>query len=759
MLRVSLASLWFHRRRFLATGLAVILGVGFLVATSTISDAIESASGRWRDSSAETDVVIRGPALYTTNQGRTQYDSVPESIAAQVAAMSGVEAVNARNFTNQVVLLDRRGGQVTGWQGRFVRSWPSAPRFALNEIEEGRPPRALGELTMDASMASDLGFGVGDEVTVLTHDGRRTMRIVGTTGHDVVDFGDGRPGAMSVSLEQAQVLAGERGRLDGLDVIAAPGVSASELADRIETEASSKHVRAMTMAEVEEEQAAEFHQRTRFFTALLLLFSAIALFVSAFIIANTFGILVSQRTREHALLRAVGASRAQLALSVLAEAAVVGVVAGGLGVAAGVGLAWGALNGLGGLGLPLPGKLPLRVGPTQALEAVIAGLGVTVAAASLPAVRAMKVRPLVSLRAADVDTADRSRSRIVSGIAAAGLGGALAAPAFTSSPPLSAMNRIGIGLGLLLIAVIILCPTITGPAVRLLGASLLRGGAVGQIAAENARRNPRRTAATISALTVGVALVGFITVLASSAQTSVKAQLRDVFRGDFLVAPSQNRTRLGVDPVLADRLAAVEGVAATTALTGTTGQVTLPDGPNLGGTIAGIDPESYQRLFRLELSSGDIGQLSADSILVNRVVARDNGLSVGDRVEVISYETKRASFRIAGTFDEQSLLAPWATTIEGMDRLTARRSTQLVAVDVAGVQPAQVRPLLDKVVADFPTMTVQDREQYSGDTVEDIDEILNLLYALLAVSIVIALVGITNTLSLSVHERTREIGL
>lgn len=365
MLRTSLTSLWFHRRRFVATGLAVVLGVGFLVGTSILTDAIDSVSGRWRESSAETDVVIRGPALYTTNQGRVQYDSVPEEVAERVAAMAGVAAVNPRNFTNQVVLLDRTGRQVSGWQGRFVRSWPASERFALNELEAGRPPLGLGELSMDEKMAADLGFQVGDELTVLTHDGRRTMRLVGITGQDVVDFGDGRPGAMAVSLAQAQALAGEEGRLDGIDVIAEPGVSVGSLAERIEAATKGDRVRAMTMAEVEEERAAEFRQRTRFFTALLLLFSAIALFVSAFIITNTFGILVSQRTREHALLRAIGASRAQLAGSVLIEAAIVGVLAGALGVAAGFGLAWAALNGLGSLGLPLPDDLPLRAEPIR----------------------------------------------------------------------------------------------------------------------------------------------------------------------------------------------------------------------------------------------------------------------------------------------------------------------------------------------------------------------------------------------------------
>lgn len=371
----------------------------------------------------------------------------------------------------------------------------------------------------------------------------------------------------------------------------------------------------------------------------------------------------------------------------------------------------------------------------------------------------MRVRPLVSLRDAERDRSDRSPARIAGGLALALAGAALAAPAFGTSPSLDEMNRIGIGLGLGLVSVIVLCPTITRPVVAVLGAPLAATGATGRIASENARRNPRRTAATVSALTVGVALVGFITVLAASAQRSVKAQLEDVFRGDFLVAPGEGRTRLGVDPVLADRLAAVDGVIATTALTGTTGQITLPDGANLGGTIAGIDPRSYEGLFRIELTSGEIDDLDADSLLINQVVARDNGLAVGDRVDVISVETKRASFRVAGTFDERSLLAPWTTTFEGIDRLTARRSTQLVAVDVATGEERRVRPTLERVVADFPTMQVQDREQYAGDTVDDIAEILNLLYALLAVSVVIALIGITNTLSLSVHERTREIGL
>ncbi|MBX3313899.1 MAG: ABC transporter permease [Actinobacteria bacterium] len=760
MLRTSLVSLWFHRRRFVATGLAVVLGVGFLVGTRILTDAIESATGRWRESSEETDVVIRGAPLYTTNQGRVQYDLVADEVVAEVAAVDGVEAAGGRNFTNQIVLLDHDGEQVRGWQGRFVRSWPTDPRFGLAEVAEGRGPTALGELTMDAQQAEENGFELGDEVRVLTPTGQRTMHLVGITDDDDVDFGDGRPGAMAVSLEQAQALAGEEGRLDGIDVIAADGVSADDLADRIEAEGFAADLTVMTRAEVQEENAAEFRERIRFFTALLLLFSAIALFVSAFIITNTFGILVSQRMREHALLRAIGASRAQLAASVLVEAAVVGVVAGALGIGVGWFLGWGALHGLQGLGLRLPGNLPIRLDAVQAVEAVLVGLAVTLVAAALPAVRAMQVRPLTSLRAADVDRSDRSLIRLASGAVLVLVGGYLTAPAFVGTPALDEMTPIGVGLGLLLIAVIVLGPIVTRPVVALLGIPLRSMRRVtGRLAAENARRNPRRTAATVSALTVGVALVAFITVLASSAQASVRDRLDAAFVGDYLVAPADGRTRLGVDPSLAERVATIDGVAATTAVTGTTGQVTLPDGTGLGGSIAGVDPATFEDLFRVDMVEGSFDDLTAEGIVVNRVMARDEGIEVGDEVEVVSFQTLRATYTVVGLFDEQTLLAPWTTTAEGIDRLVTQRTDQLIAVDLADGREAEVLPRLEDLVAEYPSMSVQDRETYAGDTVEGISEVLNMLYALLAISLVIAFIGITNTLSLSVHERTREIGL
>lgn len=760
MLRTSLISLWFHRRRFVATGLAVVLGVGFLVGTRILTDAIESATGRWRESSEDTDVVIRGGELYVTNQGRVQYDLVPDEVVDQVAAVDGVAEVGGRNFTNQIVLLDPDGEQVRGWQGRFVRSWPASPSFGLAEVAEGEGPDALGELVMDVQQAEENGFAVGDDVQVLTPTGEQRMRLVGLTDEDAVDFGDGRPGAMAVSLEQAQILGGEVGRLDGIDVIAAEGVSADELADRIDAAGIDGDLTVMTRAEVEAEEAAEFRERIRFFTALLLLFSAIALFVSAFIITNTFGILVSQRMREHALLRAVGASRTQLAGSVLVEAAVVGIIAGTLGIGAGWLLGWGALHGLQALGLRLPGNLPVDLDAIQAVEAVLIGLAVTLVAAALPAVRAMQVRPLMSLRAADVDASGRSIVRLVSGALLAAVGAYLAAPAFTGTPALDEMTPIGVGLGLLLIAVIVLGPIVTKPVVALLGAPLrATRRATGRLAAENARRNPRRTAATVSALTVGVALVAFITVLASSAQTSVRTRLDAAFVGDYLVAPADGRTRLGVDPTLAQRLATVEGVDATAAVTGTTGQVTLPDGTNLGGSIAGVDPTSFEELFRVDMVDGSFADLDDDSVVVNRVVARDQGLAVGDQVEVISFQTRRATFTIVGLFDEQTLLAPWTTTYGGIDRLVTQRTDQIVAVDLADTDQAATLARIEELVAEYPSMSVQDRETYAGDTVEDIAEVLNLLYALLAISLVIAFIGITNTLSLSVHERTREIGL
>jgi putative ABC transport system permease protein len=747
-----------HRRRFVATVLAVILGVGFLTGTRMLNDTIDDNLGRlWRASSASTDVVVRGPALYTTNQGRTQYATLPDTEVAALRAVDGVAAAEPRKNASDIELLGPDGREAQGRGGGYIRSWPTDPRFALDKIVAGTAPDGLGQVVIDREFADRNGFSVGADAVVVTPTGRVTLRVVGLS--DRADDNSQRGwGALGATVAQVQALAAQPGALDAVDVIAEPGVSPEDLVQRIESAGLGERASVATSEDVEAENGARFRTQLALFTQLLLLFSAVALFVTAFIIANTFGILVAQRTRELALFRAIGATRRQVLASVLTEAAAVGAVASLLGILAGAGLAWAALNGLGALGLRLP-SVGLVVHWSRGVEAVVVGLAVTLLAALLPAIRATRVAPIAALRSAEVDTSGHSRFRIGAGVAATLVGVVLFAPAFGAAPSLDVMPQIGIGLAITLVALLVLGPIVVRPLVTVLAAPLpLLGGITGRLARQNASRSPRRTASTVAALTIGVALVGFITVLASSARASITQSISGGFRGDYLVQPDGRSGSFGADDTLRTQLAALPEVQAVTGITGTSGQLTLPDGATVATPIAGIDPATYGDLFDLPVVAGSLDDLGDDGLVVDRTVAADLGVGLGDRVEAVSVRSLRATYVIRALVAEDALLPDWATTTAGIARIHSQPSDLLVAVRTTG-DASSARAALQTVVDRFPTMTLQDTGEYTADASGDIGTILNLLYALLAISIVIALIGITNTLSLSVHERTRELGL
>ena len=760
MFRATLSSLRIHRRRFVATVLAVVLGVGFLTGTTMLNDTIDATvTNLWRVASASTDVVVRGPAIYTTNAGRTQYASLPDSALERVRAVPGVASAEARKNANHVQLLAPDGsGRAEGRGGGYVRSWPGDERFSLNRIVEGRAPAALGELVIDHGLAADSGYGLGDAAFVSTPGGRVELRIVGLSERARDDGSRGWT-TMGATVEQVQRLADQVGQVDAVDVIAADGVSPAELAERIDAAAVAPSADVATSAEVEAENEARFRQQMLLFTRLLVLFAGVALLVTAFIIANTFGILVAQRSRELALFRAIGATRRQVLASVLTEAAAVGVVASLIGVAVGVVLARGGLAGLDALGLRLPtsGFVARAV---RARDAFGIGLAVTLAAATPPAIRATRVPPIAALRAAAIDTSGASRLRVAGG--ALLLAGAAVAvwPAFGGGvSDLDTLPRIGGGVAAAIGGVLVLGPVLVRPVVAAVAWPLPRlRGTTGRLARQNARRSPRRTASSIAALTVGVALVAFITVLAASVRTSIHQSFAGGFGGDLLVRPDRGGGSFGADPALRTELAALPEVEAITALTGAAAGDLRPDGNGVAVQVAGIDPAGYLRLFDLDVTDGSLDDLGDDGLILDRTVAADRGVGVGDEVTLVSQRAERVPFRVAALVDEQALLPDWATSHAGIRRLTDSSGELLLALATTGADD-EARAAVERVVERHPTMVVQSPSEYTADESDDITSVLNLLYVLLAMSIVIALIGITNTLSLSVHEHTREIGL
>ncbi len=766
MLRTTFRSLWSHKRRLISTCIAIVLGVAFmagtLVLTSTINKIFDDLFANVNE---HTDAVVRGDVLFKEHHSGTQRARLDESLVAKVKAVDGVAQV-APTIENQTLTLLDAKGDAMGGQGppTFVRSWTTAKDLNSYQVAEGRAPTASGEAVITKAAATDGPFKVGDTLVLIAPKGREKLKLVGITRFGDADSSGGVI-SIATTLEQAQAFAGEPNRLDTIDVRAANGVSSDEIVRRLQQADLAPKLDIVTGRAAAQETANEIKSAFGFFSTILLVFAFVALFVGMFIISNTFGILIAQRTRELALLRAIGASRGQVLGSVLVEATVVGIVSAVLGLLAGIALAGLAFWGLRQIGLDLPSS-GLAITPTTAIIAVAVGLGVTAAAAVLPAIRATRVPPIAALRDVATDTSGSSRIRAFIGLVMVALGAVLVLPAFGANPPSSALLRIGVGLAMILGAVLVLGPVIARPLSAIVGAPLpLIKGVTGRLSRENAMRSPRRTASTASALIIGVTLVGFITVFASSAQTSITAQVSGGFRGDFIIQPvSFNGGATGVAPKVTDQIAKVDGVDQVAAIKATVAQTKLPNGRTATGSVAGIDPATFEQVFKVSMTKGNFAPLAADEVLVDRELARTKKIHVGDKIKIVAAGDKTATFAVAGIGDDLAILTlfgqQFVTSEAGFAKLSAEPTDFLIGLTLdKGTSVDSVRPALKQVLKPYPTMRLQDRDQFTGSLVAQIKALLNVIYALLAVSIVIALIGIANTLSLSINERTRELGL
>lgn len=761
MIRTTLNSLWSHKRRLISTCLAVILGVAFmagtLVLTSTINSVFDDLFANVNDG---TDAIVRGPELFKSEQGGIQRDAISEDSLQKVEAVAGVAAASPFIATEELTLLDKRGDPMGG-QGppTIVGSWGTVKQLNPYTVVSGRAPEADGEAVIDRAVANDGPFKVGDQIVLVTADGQEKLKVVGITR-----FGDADSAAGSIyvgiTFKQVQAFAGEAGKLDEVDIQAKAGVTPEQLVKNLQAADIAPKAVVVTGAEAAKEQATVLKDLFGFFSKILLVFAFIALFVGIFIISNTFGILVAQRTKELALLRAIGASRSQVLGSVLLEAALIGLVSAVLGFLSGVGLAAAALAGLRRVGLDLP-SASLTITAGTAAFAIIVGLGITAASAVLPAIRATRVPPIAALRDVAIDSSGQSRIRGAVAILLLVLGFVLVVPAFGSDPTTDQLPRIGIGMALVVVAILVLGPLFARPLSRLVGSPLpVIKGVTGRLARENAMRSPRRTASTAAALIIGVTLVGFITVFASSAQTSVSASISGGFNGDYILQPASHQNFTGVSPKLAAAVEQVKGVDTVTAISGVLAQLELPDGSKPTTSLAGIDPDSYSKIFAVGMTQGRLADLRKGEIVVDRQVAKMEKLKIGDTVKVKSKDGRDATFKIAAISDENVLLGQWTVTRADANALNSKPTDFLVAIQLdKGTSVEGIRGSLKKVAKAYPTMKLQDREQFTGSIVAQISALLNVIYGLLAVSIVIALIGIANTLSLSIHERTRELGL
>lgn len=765
MRRVTLRSLWEHKRRLVSTVVAIVLGVAFMSGTFVFADTIDRVfDDLFADVNQGIDVRVQGEELFDSGFGvaaaRADLDA---AVVDQVLEVDGVVAaepvVQIVGFGSQNRVLGPDGDPLGGSAGppTLLESWVADDDLNPYDIATGEPPAAGDHVALNVAAAEDGGFELGDEVRVVSQLGESTYTLVGT-----FSFGDAESAAGSVSagftLAEAQRLAGLEGRTQAIVVAGDGSVDDRALAERI-GRVLPPEAEALTGEEAAAQDAGELQDALSFFRQLLSIFGGIALLVGTFIIANTFAILVAQRTRELALLRAIGASRRQVLASVLIEACVLGLIAAVLGLLSGIALAFGVTTAFEASGADLPtSDLVVRM-PTVVV-ALTLGMGITVAAAVVPAVQATRVPPLAALREVAVERAGASKLRVAAGVALLAFGTWQLSAAWRRD---DAVDTVGSGAVALVFAAIVLGPVLAERSVRLLGSTLPRlRGVTGRLATENAARSPKRTSATASALLIGVALIGFITVFAASARESIEAEVERGFTGDLIVQSEIGGfgPPSGFSPTVADRIAEVDGVGSTSRIGFTAAEVRYPDGEASTDFVQSIDPATLSDAFDVRMAEGEVTDLAPGGIIVDVGIAEDEGLQVGDLVTLAGAGGRQLTLEVRAISDDLTLLGFWAIDTGDYEQLvTERQVVQVVVTFADGADAEAVTAEVEASIAQVPGVEALDREGFVGSLTDQITSFLTLVNALLLLSVIIAMIGIANTLSLSIHERTRELGL
>ena len=757
MLRTTLKAMLARKRRLAMIAVAVSLGVAFLAGTLVLNATINATFDRlFASVYAGTDAVVRQKAAFegpqNTGQQRGRVDA---SLVDAVRSVEGVKQAEGIIF-GFARLVDKSGaamGNPANGAPTLGVSWPATPDLNPFVLVDGRAPLASDEIVIDKKSATDAGYVVGDTATVLVKGPPQHLEIVG-----IAKFGDADSagGATSVLFtpHAAQLWVAEPGKFDSIGVVAEPGVSQQAVTDRI-AQTLPPGTEALTGHQVITETQSDVRKAMSFFTTFMLVFAAVALLVAAFVIFNTFSITVAQRTRESALLRALGASRHQLLFSVVTEALVIGLLASVVGLFGGVGVAALLKAMLAGLGFEMPAGGVVFTLDT-ALIALATGVSVTVIAAVSPARRAAKVPPITAMRSVVVeDVGYGSKARIAAGIALLAVGvGTLFLGLFGDVG--NTLSLVGLGALFTFFGVAALGRTLAVPLSRVLGWPLSKvRGVTGELARENAVRNPKRTAASASALMIGVALVAFITILAASTTASIDATVDRAFTGDFAIDPGTGLSG-GIDPGLTAGLKSLPEVKAVTGLRMGSAKV---DGSV--EFLAAVDPASGFELFDPEPIQGQKADLEAvDSIAVYKAVATRKGLKLGDTIPMEFAETGNKQFRVAMIYGENR---PAGDYFLGMPAYTAnfpnRLDMQVFVKKAPDATTEEALTAIKSVAKQYPGATVLDQQGYKDAQAAPVNQLLALVYALLGLAILIALLGIGNTLALSIFERTHELGL
>ena len=754
MLTATVRSMLAHKLRLALTTASIALGVallaGTLILTNTMGIAFDMLFGKI---SAGTDAVVRTEAPYTATEGvGTDRGPISASVLDRVRRADGVRTAEG-SVSGYALLTDNDGRAITTNGGAPTNGYSMPADAQLRgdvQLLSGHAPQGPHQVAIDGTSAQDHDIAVGSTIKVLFQGPTREFTVVGTVGYGdgITDLG----GTTSAYFDTAtaQRVLGTPGQFDSIDVSAEPGVSQAALAHRLSA-VIPPGTEALTGAAVAAENADATKHSFKIVGILLGVFAGVALFVGSFIIWNTFTMTVSQRSREIALLRAIGARRRQVLGSLLVEAVVLGLAASAVGIGLGILVAKGLKALMDAVGLALP-FTTLQV-PDSAIWASLAvGTGVTVVSALVPARRATKVLPIEALRESTPGAERPSVVRAAVGLAVLGLGATGMLWSLYGDAPFKVF---GLGLLAVMVGVLVALPLAVRPLAAAIAAPLRLRGVPGELAEQNATRNPRRTSATAAALMIGLTLVVSMGVFASSLKASFGDVIAERTDADLFVSTT-SAAAPGFSPSVVGAVAAVPGVAEVSA--NGWGEAHFAGRP---GSYSAIDPSSADDVMNLDVSQGSFADLGRNGVVVSKSAATKHGWKLGDQVRAQFAESGDHTLRVAGVYDSKGWIGDdYVISLAEQHAFAGPQlvTSALVTVD-KGADVGQVQDAVDTALADHPDAQVLDQGGYQKFASGFIDSLLTFVTVMLALAVVIALLGIVNTLALSVFERTRELGL
>lgn len=753
MLKLAWKGVRAHKIRLGLTAIAIVLGVAFVSGTFVFTDTLDRAfSGLFDDIFADVDVYVRG---------ETDFDSevvpIPASVLDDVRAVDGIEFA-AGSVEGFAQIIDKDGDPISnGGAPTFGLSWvPGAESLTPLNIREGRAPSQNGEVMIDLGTAETSKLAVGDTVRIVVVAGSEEFEIVGLSG-----FGssDNVLGATIASFDEATAmrLFNSEGEFASISASTDGTAALSTVLDRV-NDVLPSGVGAVSGAAQSEQDSSDLQEEIGFLSTALLVFAGVGVLVGAFIIYNTFSIIIAQRTREMAMLRAVGATASQVTVMIVIEAIVVGFLASAIGIAAGVGITWLLRTAFDAAGVGFP-QGPLTIRPRTVMIGMLVGMAVTLFSALIPARQAARIPPVAAISEATIGGPKSLTKRLVAGTILTTIGAVILALGLFGSIG-NALTLVGLGAFIVFLGVTVLAPLVARRSARIIGAPLpTMFGVTGTLARENSVRRPRRTAATASALMIGVAVVSVVAILASSLKQSVEDQVTESFGiTDFQIEVTTfgDPAQVGLSPAIATELTLVPeiGVVSRTKF----GIWKNEDGSDR--QLIAVDPSTLEDVFVAKVQTGSVAALAGGGVLLQVDAAKDLDVSVGSTLPMQFPLTGIEQVPVVGTFAGEGFFSSYLISNDFYEERYANQLDYQLFINIAdGVENESGRAAIDGVLADFPNAEAKNLAEFIEDQKSQIDVLLVIINALLALAILIALLGIANTLALSIFERKRELGL